>query len=444
VFGPSAGTLSRDEVAVALAKVRLPCTQEVLDLLFERADSNADGRIDFSEFMHYVCAREDELFALFNTLDKNRDGRLVAEELAAALDKLHLRATNSQIKKLVRHMSRHHVDVDHGQDLAFDEFRDFLLLLPLNSLRNVFDTWAKSASLDLGDSATIPDEIEGGKPAYLVNFIAGGVAGAISRTLTAPMDRLKVLMQASQLRTSILQGLVKIYTEGGVYSFWKGNGTNVIKIIPESSTKFVSYEFFKNQIARDSKDIEVSERFLAGAGAGLVAQTLIYPLEIAKTRLAISGKDEYSGIMHCLNRTVRREGLRSLYRGLGASLLGIAPYAGIDLALFMTMRDKWIQNHPAAVNGPGPLVLLAMGAISSTCGATFAYPLQLIRTRLQAQGMNAHMPVQYEGVLDCARKTVQRDGLRGLYRGLGPNLLKTLPAISISYVVYERTRRLLT
>ena len=55
------------------------------------------------------------------------------------------------------------MDVDHGQDLAFDEFRDFLLLLPLNSLRNVFDTWAKSASLDLGDSVTIPDEIEAGQ-----------------------------------------------------------------------------------------------------------------------------------------------------------------------------------------------------------------------------------------------------------------------------------------
>ncbi|GBG25586.1 Calcium-binding mitochondrial carrier protein SCaMC-1 [Hondaea fermentalgiana] len=375
-------------------------------------------------------------------MDRNKDGRIVPEELKRSLLDLQLKASDGQIDKIVRRMSR--VDTS---DVRFGEFRKFLLLLPGNSLRHVFDSWAKDSSVDvgLGEDFGVPDEVEGGKPAYLVNFIAGGVAGAVSRTLTAPLDRLKVLMMTGNVSgRTITQGLRSIYKEGGFVAFYRGNGSNVVKIIPESAMKFFTYERLKNEIAEDPDNIRIRERFIAGAGAGIVSQTLIYPLEIAKTRLAVAKKGEYRGIFHCLNRTVRYEGVRALYRGLGASLAGVAPYAGIDLMVFMTLKESWIRAHPHEVDGPGALTLLLFGATSSTIGATVAYPLQLIRTKLQAQGMNASMPVTYSGPLDCFHKTIRDNGVRGLYRGLLPNLLKTLPAVATSYLVYEETRKALS
>mmetsp|Transcript_4216 Transcript_4216/g.8020 ORF Transcript_4216/g.8020 Transcript_4216/m.8020 type:complete len:464 (-) Transcript_4216:165-1556(-) len=434
------GMLSKEEVSEALHRLRLPCSCDILDEIFDMADPDLDNRIDFAEFSRYVCTREKQLLDIFHEIDVDQDGHMVVEELTRALEQLHVVASEKEIKKIVRRLST------RDESVAFREFRDMLLLLPVNSLKKVFDTWERSASVDTGDNPTIPDEIEGGKPAYLVNFVAGGIAGAVSRTITAPMDRLKLMMQAQAQgeSRSILSGLKNIYKDGGAYSFWKGNGTNVIKIIPESATKFVSYEWFKNQYAKDPTDIQVSERFVAGAGAGIMSQLLIYPLEIAKTRLALSAKDEFSGISHCLNRTIRNEGFFALYRGLGASLLGVVPYCGIDLGLFMTFKEEWIRAHPDVHHGPGPLVLLAMGGVSSTCGAIVAYPAQLVRTRLQAQGMNAERPEVYSSVLDCVRKTVQQDGITGLYRGLWPNLLKTFPSISTSYLIYEKTRSFLT
>jgi len=427
----------------ALDALGLPWTPDVLDEIFSRADKDHDSRLSFHEFIAYAEVREEELRALFQAIDRNHDGKIDAAEIRQALESMHIRATDKQIAKLVKRMSRKGVT----HEVKLDEFRRFLLMLPDETLSHVFDSWAKVASVDLGlgEDFAVPDEVEGGKPAYVVNFIAGGVAGAVSRTLTAPLDRLKILMQAATTaKSNIVQGLKDIYGEGGFYAFFKGNGSNVVKIIPESATKFVTYERLKVEIAKDPKEIKVHERFLAGACAGIVSQTLIYPLEIAKTRMALSGKGEYRGIFHCLNRTMKNEGILGLYRGLTASVAGVAPYAGVDLMVFMTLKESWIRAHPHEINGPGALTLLAFGATSSTIGAVIAYPLQLVRTNLQAQGMNKNRPVNFSGPLDAFLKITRQHGFLGLYRGLMPNLLKTLPAVATSYLVYEETKKALS
>lgn len=91
---------------------------------------------------------------------------------------------------------------------------------------------------------------------------------------------------------------------------------------------------------------------------------------------------------------------------------------------------------------PDVLTTLGMGAISSFCGQTMAYPFQLVRTRLQSQGIKSQ-GYQYKSMLDCFVKVKSEKGYLGLYKGMGPNLMKTIPAISISYVVYEQMKLLL-
>lgn len=68
-------------------------------------------------------------------------------------------------------------------------------------------------------------------------------------------------------------------------------------------------------------------------------------------------------------------------------------------------------------------------------GQAVAYPLQLIRTRLQADKGGALR--KYDGMLDCWRQSYKAGGFFGMYRGIGPNLLKSIPSISISYAVFE-------
>jgi len=110
----------------------------------------------------------------------------------------------------------------------------------------------------------------------------------------------------------------------------------------------------------------VLERLCAGSLAGMLAQVLIYPLEIAKTRLAVSKKAQYRGIIHCLSSTVKAEGFFALFRGLVPSVIGVVPYAGVDLAVYSLLKEQWAHRWPE--KEPGVIALLCCGATSSTCG----------------------------------------------------------------------------
>ena len=274
-----------------------------------------------------------------------------------------------------------------------------------------------------------------------VTLVAGGVAGAISRTTTAPCDRLKVIMQAREpgKNTSIASEFRAIQKESGFRGFFKGNGTNVLKIIPETALKFLIYDEIKKLICTDLNSPSTGERLLSGAASGFLTQTIIYPMEITKTRLALAQDGIYKGIADCLRKIQRTEGTKALYKGWGASVLGIMPYAAIDLTIFNILRDKYIEK---VGRDPSTYTVLGCGAMSSICGQVVSYPFALIRTRLQSQGLPGK-PVLYHGLLDCTRKTYMNEGVRGFYRGILPNFMKSVPAVAISYAVFEKMKTVL-
>lgn len=141
-------------------------------------------------------------------------------------------------------------------------------------------------------------------------------------------------------------------------------------------------------------------------------------------------------------------GIAAFYRGLGMGLAGIAPYAALDLGTFeylkrlIVTRKALLENCHEDDVQLGNLETGAVGAFSGAFGASMVYPMNLLRTRLQAQGTALH-PATYTGIMDVCRKTIKGEGWRGLFKGLTPNLLKVAPSVSISYIVYENSKRLM-
>lgn len=139
---------------------------------------------------------------------------------------------------------------------------------------------------------------------------------------------------------------------------------------------------------------------------------------------------------------------------------------------FQTLKNAWLQRYAVNSADPGVFVLLACGTMSSTCGQLASYPLALVRTRMQAQGNAGSGPVprgpspqagglqggagkplmgtslttaSIEGAPEVTmsslfRQILRTEGAFGLYRGLAPNFMKVIPAVSISYVVYENLK----
>lgn len=140
-----------------------------------------------------------------------------------------------------------------------------------------------------------------------------------------------------------------------------------------------------------------------------------------------------------------QSGMRSFYRGLPMGLVGMFPYSAIDLTTFEYLK-KLITARKARIKGCheddaalSNFTTAGIGAFSGAFGATAVYPLNLLRTRLQSQGTATHPPT-YTGVWDVTVKTVKGEGVRGLFKGITPNLLKVVPAVSITYVVYDNSK----
>ncbi|CDI87405.1 mitochondrial carrier domain-containing protein, putative [Eimeria praecox] len=308
---------------------------------------------------------------------------------------------------------------------------------------------------------------------------------------------------------------------GGWRGFFRGNLTNCLKVVPETAVKFYSYDICKHALAHRKQQqqqqqpqqqqqaepaephLQLLDRFLCGATAGLCAQLLIYPMELVKTRLAAYGPGcMYTGVLQCFRAIYREGGFRRLYRGVGPSLLGIIPYAGIDLAVFETLKEAYVQRviipkqkeqleqqlllrstcsncnpeaspagmvpftpdaataagGPASAAGlsrvrcccdesssglppasPPAAVLLLMGGCSSLIGQVLAYPTALVRTRMQVDGSGGQ-PLLYRSSTAAAAEAIRQGGLRGLYRGLQANCCKALPAVSLSWIVYEKMK----
>ncbi|XP_034942908.1 calcium-binding mitochondrial carrier protein SCaMC-2-A isoform X2 [Chelonus insularis] len=298
--------------------------------------------------------------------------------------------------------------------------------------------------MDIGEDIGVPDDFTSSEMItgmWWRHLLAGGIAGAVSRTCTAPLDRIKVYLQVHGTRhcnmTNCLRYMLK---EGGIFSLWRGNGINVLKIGPETALKFMAYEQVKRSIkGNDSRELRIDERFMAGSIAGGISQSAIYPLEVLKTRLALRKTGEFSGILDAAKKIYAQGGLRSFYRGYIPNLIGILPYAGIDLAVYETLKNRYLKTHTDNEQ-PAFWVLLLCGTASSTAGQVCSYPLALVRTKLQAELSPGNSPNTMIGVF---QDIIQREGIRGLYRGLTPNFLKVAPAVSISYVVYERFRQAL-
>lgn len=401
-----------------------------------------DGSMDIADFISYMKEHEKKLLLVFKKFDINKDGRIDVEEVQKAFRQLGIVIDKTEATNLLVRMDR-----DGTLDINFDEWRNYLLFHPTLELADILKSWRHATILDIGENTLVPDdftETEMVTGMWWRHLVAGGVAGAVSRTCTAPLDRLKVFLQVHGKChfKSIYSCLTHMLQEGGMRSLWRGNGINVLKIAPESAIKFMAYEQAKRFI-RGSRpnELTMGERFLAGSVAGGMSQTIIYPLEVLKTRLALRKTGQYRSLVDAVCKIYQKEGFKTFYRGYLPNLLGIIPYAGIDLAIYETLKKLYLRHHQNDSNDPGVLVLLACGTVSSTCGQITSYPLALVRTRLQA---SAIADLKGEATMTGLFRTiVQTEGLQGLYRGIAPNFLKVAPAVSISYVVYERSRQAL-
>ncbi len=304
------------------------------------------------------------------------------------------------------------------------------------------------------------------------SLLAGGIAGGVSRTAVAPLERLKILQQVAGSSTSnyngVMKGLSHIWRTEGINGMFKGNGANCIRIVPNSASKFLAYEYLEGYLLAHNRkqDPEAKlgplTRLMAGAGAGIFAMSATYPLDMVRGRLTVQvdGKSEkqYKGMSHAARVIIREEGVKALYKGWLPSVIGVIPYVGLNFAVYGTLKDIVAVDVYGLKSAKELDVAsgLACGGVAGAIGQTVAYPFDVCRRKLQVSGWQGAAAladskagreqvskIRYTGMVDCFVKVIKHEGVGALFHGLSANYVKVAPSIAIAFVCYEEIKKVL-
>lgn len=280
-------------------------------------------------------------------------------------------------------------------------------------------------------------------PLWMRLTFSGACAGTVTKTTTAPLDRVKVLLQVQSITTGTsnkYHGLVgttrTVVAEEGFKSLWKGNGANCARVVPVYACRFAFNDLIKEQVrepGQSLKDLRVSQLAIAGAGAGLAQQLICYPLETVRTRLSLGSAfgTQYRGIADCFITMIRTEGPKALYMGLTASCLYGAPYVCLNMTL-NTQTKKYMVDDAKDLT---LLHKLAAGSFAATAAQCVVFPFDTLRRRMQADGQGNKKRI-FTGLTDCTRQLVRQSGIRGFYFGVGANCARMIPTGAIQHVSY--------
>ncbi|CAI5504137.1 unnamed protein product [Closterium sp. Naga37s-1] len=275
------------------------------------------------------------------------------------------------------------------------------------------------------------------------HLVAGGMAGATSRTVTAPLETLRLRMMVSS-EHGLLQTCSQVWSEAGWRAFFRGNMVNVVRSAPQKAIDFFAFEAFKQAIATVFPTGPAGLQVVtAGALAGATSTLALYPLDVVRSRLTVAARSQYTGIAHALTTIAKTEGVPALYRGLGASLLSILPEAAITYGCFDLLKTALQHSTGRTV---GVLPALACGVASAFTGQLVAYPLELVARRLQVSAVAAGgagavaAGAAKLNLVTVTKAILAERGVAGLYQGIVPASLKVIPMAIVSFGVYESVK----
>lgn len=291
-----------------------------------------------------------------------------------------------------------------------------------------------------------------------LQLVSGGGAGAVAKTAVAPLERVKVLLQVQATSTTvpehekykgIVDALVNIPRREGWLAFYRGNGTNVARIIPDAAVKFTMNDRFKTMFApSDGTPIGLGGKLAAGGAAGAFKTILLYPFDIARTRLTADTakkgeKKIYNGMMDCVIKTYKNEGFQGIYKGTVMSLAGIVPYLGISFTAYDELKMLLPTDKETQSAWWFPFAKMAVGAVAGVVAQSATYPLDTVRRRMQMNG-SAGQVSRYSSNWNCVTTMLKEEGFTSFYKGLLANAIKTAPGAAIQFVAYDYIKYWLT
>jgi len=501
-----------EDIRVALEKLKFPASRDsVLSFMNKITKKRKEHFEDcptltFREFQVYAVKRERELLKTFRQFDKQNLGYLTPWQLKRVLFALgRWTATNKEVDSMVERIKRGEGAfskgkglfspkslpkssdgkggfVSMGKAIDFAEFRDFLLLSSAADLGDVVEVWGRSMT-DLNHSfVTVPkgasenEKRKAQAKAVSLHLLVGAISGGVSRTVVAPLERVKIeyMLDSSKIAADggVLGSLKRIIRTEGAPALFRGNSLNVLRIAPTKAVEFFVYDTYKarrlkmkqkDQIENEKEnnnntnnktaagDLSGGERMIGGSVASMCGTALTHPIDTLRSRVSGTGMR----LEVAWSELIKNEGPKALWKGLGANMIRVAPYGAINFFVYDYCKQQYKKFRVRFLNedestlsqSSNPLPTLCFGALAGAAAQTGVYPIELVQRRMQVQGMKtlahgAKNATQYKNVVQGMVHIARAEGIPALYAGLIPNYTKIFPSAAVSFYVYELLKEL--
>lgn len=298
-------------------------------------------------------------------------------------------------------------------------------------------------------------------PEFLANswgreFVAGGFGGSAGVFAGYPLDTLRIRQQCfsagagANAHSSAFQILRRLVAGEGPFALYRGMGAPLASVTFQNAIAFQTYAILSHAIDRSrTADEPPSYRGVAlgGIGTGAIQSLVLSPVELVKIRLQLQTRTAkgsasikagtHNGPLDVARATLKAEGWRGLYRGLTITVLRDAPAHGMYFWTYEFTRE---QLHPGCrKSGQESFrTMLLAGGLAGVASWICSYPLDVIKTRIQAQSGPS---LKYSGILDCFKQSVENEGFSVLWRGLGTAVARAFIVNGAIFTAYETTLR---
>lgn len=269
-------------------------------------------------------------------------------------------------------------------------------------------------------------------------WLAGGVAGVIARTVTSPLEVVKIITQVGLPggRLGFSNSFKYILDNEGLKGFWKGNLVGCLRVLPQNALQMGTYSRIRGAF-QDPQTGRMTgmNSLLAGSIAGVVGATLTYPLDVVKTRLTVDELNfrKQTGIADSFKILAAEKGY---FKGLAPSILGVIPFAATLYASYETIDS--ISETPKERRTAFHTFM--NGSLAAAIAQTASYPFDTIKRKMQVQNF-LEIDIKYTGMVNCFQETIRVNGFIGLWRGNMANVVRIIPYGGATFVGYEIMNR---
>ncbi|KAF9076124.1 carnitine/acyl carnitine carrier [Rhodocollybia butyracea] len=279
-------------------------------------------------------------------------------------------------------------------------------------------------------------------------FVAGGFGGVCAVLVGHPFDLTKTRLQtaSSGTYTGAIDVVKKTLARDGVSGLYRGIVPPLLGVTPIFAVSFWAYDASKKLILaatpnRSSEKLSIPELAAAGFLSAVPATAVTAPVERAKVLLQVQGQggseQKYKGVIDVMRHLYKEGGLRSIFRGSGATLARDGPGSAAYFAAYEVTK----KSLTPAGSSPSDLnlgVIIFSGGMAGVAMWSLAIPPDVIKSRIQSAPSGT-----YSGFMDCARKTIARDGAAALWKGFGPAMARAFPANAATFLGVEASRKAL-